>query len=44
MSLNATRIIFNPGTENDELRQLADRRQIKVLSGCTISMYLNSLF
>lgn len=44
LSLNPTRIIFNPGTENEELKQLADRKQIKVLNGCTISMFLNSLF
>lgn len=43
LSLNPTRIIFNPGTENDELRQLADRKKIKVMSGCTISMFLNHL-
>ena len=43
MSMKPTRIIFNPGTENEELRLLAIHNNIRVLSGCTIALAMNSL-
>jgi predicted CoA-binding protein len=30
------RIIFNPGTENKELKELADKNGIKTLEACTL--------
>lgn len=36
LSLNPTRIIFNPGTENDELETLAKKNGIKVMEACTL--------
>lgn len=38
LSLKPRRIIFNPGTENPELRQLAEENQIKPLEACTLVM------
>ena len=38
ISLNPKRIIFNPGTENDELVSLAQQNGIKVLDACTLVM------
>lgn len=32
------RIIFNPGTENDELEALAEERGIECVQGCTLVM------
>lgn len=43
LELNPSQIIFNPGTENEELTQMAKKRNIKVLSGCTISLVMNCL-
>jgi len=34
----ARRIIFNPGTENDELAQLAEQAGMEVLEACTLVM------
>ena len=36
LGLNPKRIIFNPGTENPELEQLALDRQILPLEACTL--------
>lgn len=36
LSLNPKRIIFNPGTENDELCELAQQKGIKVQEACTL--------
>ena len=36
LSLNPKRIIFNPGTENDELESLAKRNGIKTMEACTL--------
>jgi uncharacterized protein len=36
--LNPRRIIFNPGTENAELVQLAEKRGIETVEGCTLVM------
>lgn len=38
LSLKPTRIIFNPGTENDELEQLARKNGIKSMEACTLVM------
>jgi uncharacterized protein len=35
-SLSPKRIIFNPGTENDELEQLAIEKGIKTMNACTL--------
>jgi hypothetical protein len=36
LSLKPKRIIFNPGTENDELENLATKQGIEVLEACTL--------
>ena len=36
LSLNPKRIIFNPGTENDELEKLARINHIEPLEACTL--------
>lgn len=36
--LNPRRIIFNPGTENPELEQLAEDAGIKTIEACTLVM------
>ncbi len=38
LSLKPRRIIFNPGTENDELERLALKEGINVLESCTLVM------
>jgi uncharacterized protein len=38
VSLKPRRIIFNPGTENDELAVLAQEKGIKTLEACTLVM------
>lgn len=38
LSLNPKRIIFNPGTENDELESMARQKGIAVQEGCTLVM------
>lgn len=38
LSLQPKRIIFNPGTENDELQQLATQQNIDTLEACTLVM------
>ncbi|WP_345950320.1 MULTISPECIES: CoA-binding protein [unclassified Mucilaginibacter] len=38
LATNPKRIIFNPGTENPELRRLARERGIETLSACTLVM------
>lgn len=38
LSLDPKRIIFNPGTENDELAALARQRNIKPVEACTLVM------
>ncbi len=37
-SLNPKRIIFNPGTENEELRQMAEDKGIETEYACTLVM------
>lgn len=36
ISLHPKRLIFNPGTENDELAELADKNNIEALEACTL--------
>ncbi len=36
LSLHPRRIIFNPGAENDELKQLANKGGITTLDACTL--------
>ncbi len=38
LSLNPTRIIFNPGTENEEFMAMARAQGIEVVTGCTLVM------
>lgn len=38
LSLNPRRIIFNPGTENVQLSEIAASRQIEVVNDCTLVM------
>ena len=38
ISLNPKRIIFNPGTENEELAALAKKNGIKTIEACTLVM------
>lgn len=38
LSLHPKRIIFNPGTENPELEELAEKQGIEVVEGCTLVM------
>lgn len=38
LSLKPKRIIFNPGTENDEFEQMAEQQGIEVVHGCTLVM------
>jgi len=37
-SLSPERIIFNPGTENSELAELAKEKGVEVVYGCTLIM------
>lgn len=38
LSLKPKRIVFNPGTENGELMQLAEQQGIEPFIGCTLVM------
>ncbi|MCW3079932.1 CoA-binding protein [Segetibacter sp.] len=38
LSLKPKRIIFNPGTENDELEEMAMKNGIKPMEACTLVM------
>ena len=38
VSLKPKRIIFNPGTENDELMQIAKQNNIQPVEACTLVM------
>ena len=38
LELNPKRIIFNPGTENEKLEQLASQNGIEIVDGCTLVM------
>ncbi len=38
LELNPKRIIFNPGTQNEKLEQLAHKQGIETVDGCTLVM------
>jgi predicted CoA-binding protein len=38
LSLKPKRIIFNPGTENDELAGMAEQQHIQTIEACTLVM------
>jgi uncharacterized protein len=38
LSLKPKRIIFNPGTENDEFGNIAEQQGVEVLEACTLVM------
>lgn len=38
LSMKPKRIIFNPGTENDEFEQMAEKQGVEVVQGCTLVM------
>jgi uncharacterized protein len=42
--IRPNRIIFNPGTENEELYSLAQEQNIEVVENCTLMMLANGLF
>jgi predicted CoA-binding protein len=44
LNLSPRRIIFNPGTENDELAELAARENIEVICDCTLVMLRSGYF
>ncbi|MBR9861058.1 CoA-binding protein [bacterium] len=44
LNLNPKRIIFNPGTENDELRSLAENKGIETEYACTLVMLRTNQF
>ena len=44
LNLKPKRIIFNPGTENEELEQLAEDRGIEAIEGCTLVMLRSRQF
>ena len=43
-SLQPKRIIFNPGTENNELERLAKEKGIETVEGCTLVMLSTGQF
>jgi predicted CoA-binding protein len=38
LGLKPKRIIFNPGTENDEFEKMAEEQGVEALQGCTLVM------
>ena len=44
VSLNPQRIIFNPGTENEELVVLAEKNGIRTMEACTLVMLSTGQF
>jgi predicted CoA-binding protein len=44
LSLNPKRIIFNPGTENDEFIRKAEENGIETVEGCTLVMLRSGQF
>jgi len=44
LSLHPRRIIFNPGTENQELSQLANAHGIETIEACTLVMLRTNQF
>ncbi len=44
LGLRPKRIIFNPGTENDELLEMAQKKGIETEEGCTLVMLRTGMF
>jgi uncharacterized protein len=44
LGLKPKRIIFNPGTENEEFEQLAEDQGVEALEGCTLVMLRSGQF
>lgn len=44
LALKPRRLIFNPGTENDDLEQLARENGIQVVAGCTLVMLSTGMY
>jgi len=44
LSLKPKRIIFNPGTENNQLTEMAKDQQIEVVNDCTLVMLRSGYF
>lgn len=44
LGLKPKRIIFNPGTENDEFHRMAESRGIEAVEGCTLVMLRSGQF
>ncbi len=44
LSLSPRRVIFNPGTENPEFKQILEQRGIETVENCTLVMLANGLF
>ena len=44
IGLKPKRIIFNPGTENDELQSLAKQKGIQTIEACTLVMLSTSQY
>jgi predicted CoA-binding protein len=44
LSLKPRRIIFNPGTENPELKELAEKQGIKIEEACTLVLLSTDQF
>ncbi len=44
LSLKPKRVIFNPGTENPEFKQLLENQNIETVENCTLVMLRSGLF
>lgn len=44
IELKPNRIIFNPGTENEELKNLAQKNNIETVENCTLVMLNSNIF
>lgn len=44
LGLRPKRIIFNPGTENDEFERMAEEQGVETLEGCTLVMLRSGQF
>jgi ABC-type hemin transport system substrate-binding protein len=44
LNLKPKRVIFNPGTNNEELVQLLKKNDIEVVSACTLVMLSTGIY
>ena len=44
LNLKPKRIIFNPGTENEEFKNLAKEKNIEVVEDCTLVMLCKGIY